>query len=74
MIVNADVRDVRGHQFKSFPTAKIEEGFVAGGVVLQQRRAELKTLSPLGPSARGVLALNREDRRALGRVPGLFDV
>ena len=43
-----------------------------GDLELIDRRAELKTLRPFGPAARGVFALDGEDRRALRRVPALL--
>src|SRR5690606_34337500 len=46
---------------------------VAGGVVLQERHAELEPLRPLRPPTRRVTSLHREHRRSLRRVPRAVD-
>ena len=73
VIVHAGVRHVRGHVLHRAFVADLQKPLVAGGVVLQHGRAELKALRPLGPAARGVLALHGEHRRALGRTPVFLD-
>ena len=72
VIVHADVRHVRGHELDGLAPPDFQEALLAGGIELQQRRAELEPLRPLRPAARGVFALHRDDRRALGRLPGLL--
>ena len=73
VIVHADVGDVRGHMAQGLFAAKGEEALVAGGVVLEERHAELEALGPLGPAARGVFALHGEDGGAFGGVPSFVE-
>lgn len=73
VIVDADVRDVRGHFLDSVRAAGFEEFSVAGGVELEQSRAELEALGPFGPTARGVFSVDCENGRALVRVPRFFN-
>ena len=73
MIVHADVRDVRGHVLHCPPAADFQKPLIAGRVELQYRRSELKSLRPLCPTARGVLPLLGEYRRALRRAPTFLD-
>ena len=40
----------------------VRNALLAGGVELQESRAVLESLSPLGPAARGVTAVDGEDR------------
>ena len=57
VIVHADVGDVRRHDVDECASRPISRNsLVAGGIELQDRRAELKALRPLGPAAAGVLA------------------
>jgi len=47
----------------------VQERFVLGDFILIDRRAKLKTLRPLGPTAGGIFALDREDRRPFRGIP-----
>jgi hypothetical protein len=69
VVVDADVRDMRGHALDGVAASEFEELIVAGGVELQDGGAELEALGPLGPAAGGVAAGDGEDGRAVGRVP-----
>ena len=73
VIVHADVRDVRGHALHCPPAADFQKPLIAGRVELQHRRAELKSLRPLCPTARGVLPLLSEYRSALGCTPAFLN-
>jgi hypothetical protein len=73
VVVHAHVADVRGHVGHGALAPQLQVACLAGGVELQDRRAELKALRPLGPTARRVLPGNGKDGRALRRVPGVFD-
>jgi hypothetical protein len=72
VVVDADVGDVRGHPINRVPAADIEEGFVARDFELVNRGAELEALGPLGPAARGIFALDRENGCAAYRIPSLL--
>ena len=73
VVVHADVRQVRRHPLDGARPAQLQEFSVAGGVELQDCRAELKSLSPFRPAARLVAALDGEHGRAgIGR-PGRFE-
>src|SRR5438876_7638782 len=74
VIVDADVREVGRHALEGVAPADFQERFLAGGIELQQRRAELKPLRPLGPPTGGVSASYREDRRAAFGFPALLEV
>ena len=67
--MDPDMRNVRRHVADGFLPAETEHGLVARRIELQERHPELKPLRPLRPAARGVAALDREDRRAAGRIP-----
>jgi len=69
VIVHADVRDVRRHELHGLLAAELQRGEIAGRIEVQEREAKLKPLRPLGPAARGVAALDGEDRRAVGGIP-----
>ena len=73
VIVDADVGQVRRHAFDRPRAPQLEECGLAGRVELQQRRAELESLRPLGPPARAITAFDREYGRAVFRAPGIFD-
>jgi hypothetical protein len=53
--------------------ADVEKLAIAGGVELEDGRAELETLGPFGPTAAGVTAGDGDDGRTLRRLPGLFE-
>ena len=72
VIVDAHVRQVRRHALDGARAPELEEPPVAGGVELQQRRAELKSLRPLGPAAGPIPPLDGEDGRAILGPPGAF--
>jgi len=55
VVVNAGVGEVRRHERDGSIAADIEELAFAGGVELENGRAELEALRPLGPAAGGVL-------------------
>ena len=57
VVVDADVRQVRGHHGDGPLAAEPQEALVAGRVELQQGRAELEALRPLGPALGRVAAL-----------------
>src|SRR5262245_55057246 len=65
--------DVRGHVLHRPVAANLQKLLLARGIELKQRGAELKTLCPLGPAARGVFAFHREDGSAQLRLPGFLD-
>ncbi len=73
VVVDAHVRQVRGHVREGALAAQLEERALVRRVELQQGRAELEALRPVGPATRRVAAAQREDRRAVGRVPGLLE-
>ena len=73
VVVHPDVADVARHHGAGALPAELEEALVAGRVELQQRRAVLKALGPLGPAAGGVAAGHREHRRGLLRRAGALD-
>jgi hypothetical protein len=73
VVVHAHVGEVRRHPRQRPIAADVEELFGAGRVVLQQRRAELEPLGPLGPAARAIAPVDGEDRRAVVRLPRIFD-
>src|SRR5262249_50733596 len=73
VIVDAGVRDVRRHAPDRSRASQREELTLAGGVELQQRRAELESLRPLGPAARPAAALDADPRRAVRRIPAVLD-
>ena len=73
VVVDADVRQVRRHPLDGARPAQLQEFGVAGGVELQDGRAELKSLGPFGPAARLVAALDREHGRAGVGRPGCFE-
>ena len=50
VVVHADVADVRGHEPLGLPPAEVQEAPLAGGVELQQGRADLEALGPLRPA------------------------
>src|SRR5688500_12767467 len=60
VVVDAGMGDVRRHQLDGAAAARVERGGVAGGVELQNGGAELETLRPLRPAARGVAAVDGE--------------
>ena len=74
VVVDAHVRDVRRHARVGALAPELEERALAGRVELQQRRAELEALGPVGPAARRVAPALREDRRAVGRAPALLEI
>ena len=59
VVVHPDVGDVMRHARDGPFAAEFQERFVAGGVVLQDRRAVHEALRPFGPAARGVFAVAR---------------
>jgi hypothetical protein len=73
VIVDADVGEMRRHPLEGAGAAQIEELLVAGGVELQQRRAELEALRPLRPAAGAVLSFDGEHRRPVLGAPGVLD-
>jgi hypothetical protein len=64
VIVNAGMREVRRHSLERARLSELEELALAGRIELQQRGAVDKSFRPLRPAARGVAAVDREDRRA----------
>jgi len=73
VIVDTAVREVRRHAFERPRPAEIEKLPIAGGIELQQRRAELKTLRPFGPPARRVLTGHRKYGRTVRGIPRRLD-
>ena len=73
VVVHADVRKVRRHPLERPGAPELQEAGIAGGVELQDRRAELEALRPLGPAAGHVLALDGEDGRAVLGQPATFE-
>jgi hypothetical protein len=73
VVVDAGVGQVAAHALDRPRAAELEKVAVAGGVELQQRRAEGEALRPLRPAARTISAADREHRRAIGRIPGSLD-
>src|SRR5262252_4600833 len=65
MIVYTDMGDVSRHQLNGFAPAEFKKPLLSCSVKLEQRRTELKTLRPFGPTASGILAFNRKYRGAL---------
>jgi len=74
MVMDPNVRDMRGHQLNGLVAADLQESLLPGGVILQQRRAELETLGPFSPAPAGVPAFGRENGRPLARRPALFEI
>src|SRR5262245_48799621 len=62
-----------GHLLNRRAAPHLEKGFVARGVKLQKRRAELEALGPFRPAARRVTARDGQYRRAVFRFPGAFE-
>ena len=73
VIVHAHVRQVRRHALHGARSTQLEKRRVSRRVELQQRGAELEALRPLGPSARLIAPLHREDRRAVRRPPAILN-
>src|SRR5260370_22519242 len=72
VIVNAGVAEVRRHHVDGALAADLQEFRLARGIELEDGGPELKALGPLGPAAAGVLAAEREDRRAGGWPPAFL--
>ena len=72
--MHPDVREMGGHQSERPLAADAEHLLVAGRVELKDRGAVLEALGPLGPTAGGVLPLDREDRGAVGVFPAFLEV
>ncbi len=72
VVVHPDVGQVRRHEVDGVAPADVEEGRVACHFILINRPAELEALRPFGPAARGVFALDGEDRRALLGIPAFL--
>ena len=62
------MRQMRRHARHGVGAAQLEKRTIAGGVELQNGRAVLKAFSPLGPAARGVLAVHGEHRCTMRRA------
>ena len=73
VVVDTDMGDVGGHPFKRVAATDIEKLVIACGVELEDGGTNLKALCPFCPTARGVLAIDREHGRALGWLPSLFE-
>ena len=73
VVMHADMRDMRRHEVDRALQPEIEKRPIAGGVKLQEQRAELKALGPFGPPTGGVFALDREHGRAVTGFPGAFE-
>src|SRR5690349_1207998 len=73
MIVNADVREMGSHHAERSLTAKFEKTVIAGRIKLQERRAVLKSLRPLGPAFGCVASINREHGRRRTGWAALFN-
>jgi hypothetical protein len=73
VIVDACMRQVRRHPLDRARAPKLQALPVAGGVELQQRGSELKPLRPFGPPARLIPPRHREDRSAVGGLPGALE-
>ncbi|MDB6027473.1 MAG: hypothetical protein JWM68_3696 [Verrucomicrobiales bacterium] len=71
VVMHADVADVRGHLLDGGVATHGEELFLAGGIELENGGAELETLRPLRPAARGVFAGFGEDGGAGVGFPAL---
>ena len=61
VVVHANVRDVRRHEVDGIAPTDVEKRLVIRDLELINRRAELKALRPLGPAARGILALEERE-------------
>ena len=73
VIMHTHVADVRGHRADGSLASVLEHLRITVGVILDNRRTELKPLCPLGPAASRVLSLYRKNRRPIGRVPRRAD-
>ena len=74
VVVHSDMAHVGRHVFYRVFATHLQKSGVVGGIVLQDGRAVLKTLRPLGPASGGVLTLHGEHRGAFGGVVVLLDV
>ena len=61
MIVHPDMCQVNRHVRQGGVPSGLEKPDLIGGVELQQGRPELKSLRPLGPASRRVLAVDGVD-------------
>src|SRR5262245_39961692 len=73
VIVDARMRQVQRHALERARSPELEELAAAGRVVLENRRSELEALRPLRPAPCAVASVNRENRRAVGRIPPALD-
>src|SRR5207249_2008667 len=73
VIVDADVRNMRGHDSDRVAPAVLQEPVLARGIKFEQRRPELESLRPLRPSVRRIDPAHGEHRSSVRRVPGLVD-
>ena len=74
MVMDADMSDMRRHEAKGSVTTNAEHFLIIRCVELEDCRAVLESLRPLGPTAGGVFAFNGEDRGAVGILPALLKV
>ena len=68
MVVNADVRDMRGHAANRVLASTREAFLIARGIKMKDRNAVAEALGPLGPSARRVFAAYSENGRTLAFI------
>src|SRR5579883_2766735 len=74
VIVDAHVADVRCHHLPDPAPSQIEELLFTGRFILIERRAKLKSLGPLRPASRRVLAVPGKHRRAKLGIPTTIEL
>jgi hypothetical protein len=68
MVVDTDVRDMRGHASNGVIAAAREAFLIARGIKMKDRNAVAETLGPFGPTACSVFSGNGEDGRSLAFI------
>ena len=69
VVVYANMRHMRRHALHRALAPNLQQVFLSRNFISQNRASKLKSLRPLGPSARGVFAIYGKDWRALLRIP-----
>ena len=68
MVVDTDVRDMRGHAANGVVAAAREAFLIACGIKMKDRNAVAEAFGPFGPAACRVFSGNGEDGRALAFI------
>ena len=73
MVVDTDVRDMRGHAANGVVATAREAFLIARGIKMEDRYAVAEALGPFGPAARRVFSGNGEDGRSLAFIVFAID-